>query len=410
MQRPKSTKKERLVSEKQVPEKQVKFGMMGRSFAPMDRALETIRKAEAQGWDFIDFADQIQSTHPLGMLPHPTPAGHDDTLVSAYGEHWFGSFEMMAAAAVLTSDIEVHIGVVDPLRRSPAVFAQEAVTISHMAKGRSAWCVASGEAKQFEPYGEKRTKPNARLDEAIRTMNALWASEGKPVSRESEFWPLTDATFPLPLYENRKPRIYAVGGTESLVDLAGELCDGWMTALPPGTGGDLDRLAGMISGVKSAAVKYDRDPAALDFNAMVLCCLAETDEKAWELARHPVSAWMTIAAASIDSAATWAKLGFENPLGGDYNWSKDLRVTMLSGDAASRLADSVPEEMTDLAWVWGNPERVAAKVQKYIDAGHNYISFVNYAAMVEPEYGAKWTELISDVIVRLGGKPLRLDV
>src|SRR4051794_33566866 len=110
----------------------VKFGMFGNEFPPMDAALESMQRAEREGWDFIDLPDQLMSTHPLGMLKSPVPSSDPSTPASFYSEVWFGSMEMCAAAAVLTERMEILLAVIDPLRRSPAVMAQEMMTLQHM--------------------------------------------------------------------------------------------------------------------------------------------------------------------------------------------------------------------------------------------------------------------------------------
>ena len=74
------------------------------------------------------------------------------------------------------------------------------------------------------------------MSEALRVMNTLWDNPYKPVSRDSEYWPLKDAVFPLPLYEGQRPKVRAVGGGPAIEKLAGELCDGWMTFIPGGGG------------------------------------------------------------------------------------------------------------------------------------------------------------------------------
>src|SRR5271167_4024451 len=89
-----------------VNEKPVKFGLFGNEFPPMDAALKSFARAEAQGWQFLDLPDQIMSTHPLGMLTPPVPATDPSAPTSFYSDAWFGSMEMCAAASVLTESIE----------------------------------------------------------------------------------------------------------------------------------------------------------------------------------------------------------------------------------------------------------------------------------------------------------------
>src|SRR6516225_11508292 len=170
-------------------------------FPPAQDAIASIPRVEALGWDFINYPDQLSGTHPTGMLQTPALAGDPSAPSGMYSDVWMGSFEMCSAAAVLTERMEIMLAVVDPLRRSPALMAQEMATVNLLSGGRFTVALGSGEAKQFEPYGEKRVKPMARLEEAIRIYQALWSSKGEPISRDSEFWPLDDAVFPLARHE-----------------------------------------------------------------------------------------------------------------------------------------------------------------------------------------------------------------
>jgi phthiodiolone/phenolphthiodiolone dimycocerosates ketoreductase len=385
----------------------VKFGLFGNEFPPMDAALESIRRAEAQGWQFLDLPDQIMSTHPLGMLRSPVPAGDPSTPTSFYGEAWFGSMEMCAAASVLTENIEILLAVIDPLRRSPAVMAQSMMTLQHMSKGRMTFAIGAGEEKQFAPFGEERSKPFTRLEEAVSVWRTLWESGGQPVSRDSEFWPLRDAIFPIPTWESGPPQLLFVGGGPRIQRLAGTMGNGWLTFLPGGAGNDYAWMADYIRGIREHAEKAGRDADALRFNAQVVSVLAEDDKTAWELARHPNPGWIAVTCASIDSSKTWEKWGFEHPLG-EFNWAQDINPMIASPERVAEICADIPEQVTDFALVWGGPERVADRVQEMVDAGINEVSFFNMAASADPEYGAHWSHQINEVIKLLGGSPLTI--
>jgi phthiodiolone/phenolphthiodiolone dimycocerosates ketoreductase len=387
---------------------QVKFGIQCPMYPPMENCLQAITRAEKLGWDFIEYPDQLTSTHPLGMLHPPVPKNDPSMPTSFFSEIWYGSFEMTAAAAVLTDRVELNLGVVDALRRAPSVMAQEFATLNHMSKGRLVISVGAGEMKQFEPYGLTRDKPFARMEEAIKTWKALWASEGKPISRASEFWPLKEAVFPIPLYDGKRPRILATGGGDTIFRMVGEVCDGWVTFLPGGCNNSPEIMADSIDKIKQFARNAGREDHEFTYNSHPMVVLAETDDEAWRLARSPNVGWVVITAASIDSGKTWEKLGHKNPLG-KFFWSKDISVTSMSRADVEKLAPEIPDELTDVSMIWGGPERVARRLQTYIDAGMNEIMFVNMAASADPEQGTNWNRLVSDVLVRLGRKPLNLE-
>jgi phthiodiolone/phenolphthiodiolone dimycocerosates ketoreductase len=314
---------------------------------------------------------------------------------------------MCAAAAAITSDIEIMLAVVDPLRRSPALMAQEMATLAHLSQGRTTFALGSGEAKQFEPYGEKRVKPIGKLEESIRIFKALWNSGGEPVNRDSEFWPLTNAVFPIPPYEGTDPDIILVGGTERMFRLAGEECAGWLTFLPGGCMDDLELLKQQIDAVKGFAVDAGRDPDTLRFIAQVFFVLAETDEQAWELLRTPNAGWLGVIGASIAGGIAWKKWGYEHPFG-DFNWSKDMDITLVTADQAAQLVQKIPDEVLDHCAVWGSPEKVARRLHDFAEVGINEFSLFNFAAACEPEYATRWDALASELITKLGHAPLAL--
>jgi phthiodiolone/phenolphthiodiolone dimycocerosates ketoreductase len=388
----------------------VKFGILAPEYPPASAALEAVRRAERLGWDFVDYPDQLVSTNPFGQLAHNPVPTDDPSLPSGFfNDQWMGSLEMCAAASVLTEHLALIVGVIDPLRRAPAVMAQELMTLSHLSGGRVTIAIGTGEAKQFRPYGIPRHKPIARSLEAVEVWRALWAFDGTPITRASEFYPLDNAVFPLQRYEGTIPSLLAVGAGPKIFDLAGRVCDGWLTYLPSGLADDYSLIAEMVTGIKQIAAEHGRDPDALRFNAMVNVCLADTDERAWELVRHPVSAWISLAAAGINSGETWARLGYTNPLGEDFVWSRDMDAMVVPAAEVPKLAEQVPDEIADSVYVWGSPERAAARLQKIIDAGINELCLMNVGAGADPEYSSTFNRLASDVLVRLGHKPLNLD-
>jgi len=385
--------------------KQLKIGIVGQIFPPAENALASAVRAERLGWDFINYPDQLTGTHPTGLLNTPVTAADPTAPTAMYNDLWMGSFEMCAAAAVLTSKIDILQAVVDPFRRSPALMAQQMYTLNLLSAGRMTFAFGSGEAKQFEPYGEKRIKPNTRLEEAIRIYKALWSSGGEPISRDSEFWPLTGAVFPLARHEAPHPQLLMVGGTEKVLTLAGELCEGWLTYLPGGVMDDVEVLAGMISAMKAAAERVGRDPESLRFVGMLMSCVAPTDEQAWKLARHPAVSWGPIPGAAIASGVAWKKFGYENPLG-NLNWATDMNIEMVTEQKARELCAQVPDDMLHHCTFIGSPATVAERLQPFIDAGINELEFFNIANSADPENAAYWDALGSEIRVRLGCSPL----
>jgi len=283
------------------------------------------------------------------------------------------------------------------------------LTLDHLSGGRMTFAIATGEAKQFRPYGLSREKPITRMVEAVETWRALWGFDGTPITRESAFYPLDRAVFPLRPYNGKMPSLLAVGAGPKIFDLAGRLCDGWLTYLPGGLGDDYSLIAECVGAVKACAERAGRDPQSLRFNAMINVALAETDERAWELVQHPVSAWISLAAAGINSGEAWAKLGYRNPLGENFVWSNDMDALVVPADTVPELAKQVPDAVADSVFVWGAPERAAARIQKMLDAGINEICMMNVGAGADPEYSRTFNPLASEIMVRLGHPGLKIN-
>ena len=385
----------------------VRFGTFGQIYPPAKQALRVAALAEEQGWDFIAYPDQMGSTHPEGVIPDSVaPSATDAAVTGGLANRWFGPLPLMGATAMITNVIELQCAVIDPLRRSPSVFAQEAVTIDHLTEGRASFCIGSGEEKQFEPFGERRTEPAERMREAIRVMNALWDSPCTPVTRDSPFWPLNDAVFPLPLYRDRKPQILVVGGGPAIYELAGELCAGWYTYLPGS--GDPDAIAAIVTDIKASAQRAGRDPEELRFGALLLLSLADNDDIAWKLARTPPLAWASCWTSGMQSGQTWKQWGFEHPFGSEASWPKNMKVGTVPLELITSLPERVPDVVTDRTIIWGGAQRVAERIRPYLDAGITEVTFLNMASWPDPDCGTHFAEHASEVITLLGGNPLNI--
>src|ERR1700737_5637261 len=104
--------------------------------------------------------------------------------------------------------LRLGVGVTDASRRNPAVTAQAAATLHLITRGRAILGIGVGEREGNEPYGVDWTKPGARFEEAVAPTRALGDSGGELVSRESAYFPLRNALFPLPPYRGKWPEIW----------------------------------------------------------------------------------------------------------------------------------------------------------------------------------------------------------
>ncbi len=137
------------------------------------------------------------------------------------------SWTILSMAAASTSQVTVGTFVANVMNRHPAVLARMASTLQIASGGRLVLGMGiGGGPREHEMYGKEY--PDApervvRLTEAVAVIRALWT--GGPVTRPSEFYPLTDAqAHPVPV---PPPPIIIGGETKTGARLAGRIGDGW---------------------------------------------------------------------------------------------------------------------------------------------------------------------------------------
>ena len=139
----------------------------------------------------------------------------------------FDPLTMMGAAGAATERIRVGVNVTDTIRRHPAMLAQAALTVDHLARGRSILGLGSGERMNVVPYGIEWRKPVGRLEEAIRVIRLLWETDG-PVDFQGDFFHLDGAVLGLEPYEGKTPPIWLGAHGPRMLEICGRLADGWL--------------------------------------------------------------------------------------------------------------------------------------------------------------------------------------
>jgi alkanesulfonate monooxygenase SsuD/methylene tetrahydromethanopterin reductase-like flavin-dependent oxidoreductase (luciferase family) len=184
----------------------------------------TIRSIRAEpGW-WVESARRLDAAGYAGIWTWDHFMGQGDTTVPVV-EAW----TILSMAAASTSRATVGSFVLNVMNRHPAVLARMASTLQIASGGRLILGIGIGGApREHKAYGIEFPDPKeraARLEEAIGVLRALWT--GGPVTRDSPFYPLRDATaFPIPV---PPPPIIIGGETPAGARLAGRIGDGWST-------------------------------------------------------------------------------------------------------------------------------------------------------------------------------------
>jgi len=122
--------------------------------------------------------------------------------------------------------------VLNVMNRPPSVVARMAATLQEVSGGRLVLGIGiGGHPAEHLAYGipfPAAPERVARLEEAVAVLRELWA--GGPMSRESRFYPLSDAyAFPIP---EPAPPIIVGGESAPGAALAGRIGDGWTVPAP----------------------------------------------------------------------------------------------------------------------------------------------------------------------------------
>ncbi len=332
----------------------------------------TSRIADRLRFDSYWFIDHFMGLVPPGMWSQEfTPAAR---LVRDPDE-FFDPLVSIAAVGARTKRISLGVGVVDPLRLTPAWIARAALTLQHTTKGRFILGLGAGEREHTEPYGLELIRPAARTEEALRVIRLLWSARG-PVDFEGEFFRLRGATMSLRPYLKRPPPIWLAAMGPKMLDVCGRYADGWLPhSLSP------ERYAKALARIRASAESAGRDPESIT-PGMVLTVLIDAAHDTCHQALETPA--MRLGALIFD-AEVWREVGGSHPFGEDFKGILDFVPTRYARDEVFSAMDKVPWDVVHALFPHGTPDEVAAKTQAYVQAGLRHAVFENVTAVGRPQ-------------------------
>jgi alkanesulfonate monooxygenase SsuD/methylene tetrahydromethanopterin reductase-like flavin-dependent oxidoreductase (luciferase family) len=244
--------------------------------------LESARRLEAAGYEGVWSWD-----HFMGL---------GDTTVPVV-ESW----TILSMAAALTTRETIGSFVLNVINRHPAVLARMASTLQIASGGRLLLGMGiGGHPDEHSAYGIDFPEPEervARLEEAVAVIRALWT--GGPVTRDSAFYPLAEATaFPIP---QPPPPIFIGGQTPTGARLAARIGDGWTLV-----DANFERLLPIYLEALEAAGKRRPDQRIyLGYEGADWLADFDIAETAW--VREPRAAWQRWREAGADGAIVLAR-------------------------------------------------------------------------------------------------------
>ena len=194
-----------------------------------DDSIDTVslaRAIEERGFESLVVAEH---THIPASRETPYPLGGE--LPSMY-YRTLDPFVTLAAAAAVTSRIELFTGIALLIQRDPIITAKEAASIDLISGGRFVFGVGAGwNIEELRDHGTDPKTRGALLDERIEAIKALWTNEpaeyhGKYVNFDASY------SRPKPVRQPHPP-IFIGGDSNATVDRVIRHHAGWISNPTP---------------------------------------------------------------------------------------------------------------------------------------------------------------------------------
>lgn len=372
---------------------EVKVGTLAPFLFPFDKSAKTAQRIEEIGYDSIWYPDHLMGFIPESIwTPDVTPLAFFQNSPHTFPD----PFTLMAAHAAVTDNILLGTSVTDTIRRHPAVFAQTALTLDHISKGRVIFGVGAGERENIEPYGLDFTNPVSKLEENLRVIRLLWSDQVEKKEFKGKYTSLQDAVVTLEPYKDTHPPLWLGAMGPRMLKLTGELADGW---LPIGLNlpHSCNWYKKSLSTIRESAKNAGRDPDLITAGLYAMTVVAKTHEECHELFSKPLAkAW---ALATSEEPFTAANV--EHPFSTSqrkFNALLHYVPTRYSREEILNAMEQVPEQVVEYCLFHGTAEEIIEKLEKLAEVGLQHIVFWNLTGMIEPTKNRESLEIIKSVL------------
>ncbi len=343
--------------------------------------------ARASRLDSVMLIDHFQNVFPtviwdreLTWLAAQRPTPHE-----------FFDYQVLSGfLAPRVGRMRLGVGVTEPIRRHPVMIAQAMMTLSHLTKRAPILGIGAGERMNIDPYGLDSTEPVGRLDEALQIIR-LCLSEQGPITFSGKHFRLERAPMDLKPAPGRVPEIWIAGHGPRMLALTGRHGDGWYPTAVVSPREYADKLAT----VRAAAADAGRNSVSITPALHRFAVLAPTEREA----RAMLSTKVIRALGLMAPGDLWRQAGTVHPFGEHFNPLVDFvpgdydRATMDAAIAA------VPDDLVaEGPLLWGNPDRVVAKLRAFGDAGMRHVVLAPVSGLVSKRaalYGLRATGRIA---------------
>ncbi|MGH2726375.1 MAG: LLM class flavin-dependent oxidoreductase [Actinomycetota bacterium] len=369
----------------------MEIGAPGTIMPPVEGVLKTAMRNEQKGYDALWWPDHLMGWHPDSIwTPDVTPLANFQSNPHIY----FDPVACIAAAATHTERIRLGTSVTEPVRRHPAMLANEWLTLDHFSKGRAILGIGAGEGENNVPYGMDFSTPASRFEEALTIIRLLWENN-EPLDFDGDVWTMRRAVCGMsPYTPGVFPLIWTGAHGPRMLEITGRLADGWLpTRMSPA------EYASRLGTIRAAAEKAGRDFSAFTPGLWAYTVIASDHEESHRILNETLPKGFQLVLPSEE----YEKRGYSHPLGTKFQGLRDYIPTHLAKDEALKAIGAIPDEISHDFTLHGTPDDIVAELRDFEAVGVRHavlwnITFLGDATKIRESY-----HLLDDVLAQVKG-------
>ncbi|HEY5579009.1 MAG TPA: LLM class flavin-dependent oxidoreductase [Acidimicrobiia bacterium] len=348
----------------------VKVGFSAGTSPPVGRIDAVLLAARLFGFDSFWTIDHFQSFFNRGVWQR------DFTWLASprHSPHEILDYQVMLGhLARRAGNLQLAVGVTEPIRRHPVLLAQSFMTLSHLVKRPPILGIGSGEAENVRPYGLDFSRPVARLEEALQIIRLCFDSQG-PFDYEGDFYRLEGAVMDLRPALGRTPEVWLAAHGPRMLELTGRYGDGWFPVVPMTPADYEDRLVR----IRKSAAEVGRDPEKITAGLSLYVIAGKTEGEARRLLHHRSVRYLALLVPDY----VWKKYGVTHPLGDGFRGMVDFVPEQYSTADLEEMMSSVPLDLMEEPAAFGTPRQLLEKLHSFREAGLQHVVLVPVSGLI----------------------------
>ncbi|TFG29121.1 MAG: LLM class flavin-dependent oxidoreductase [Promethearchaeota archaeon] len=341
---------------------------------PFKAGLSMVQNYEKTGFDCVIIDD-----HLMGLFPEVLwdPEFIDAAKSVESPNNLYDMYTIISNVVMNTKKIQIASGVTECFRRHPADLAQFFLAQNNLSKGRMILGIGAGEYMNTVPYGIQYNKPVTRLREGIKIIKLLW-QEKKNVNFNGEVWKLKGACLGLkPYRKNKYPPIWVAAHGPEMLNLTGELADGWYPLKSYVSSPNIykEKLNIIQESAKKAGREFDKFIPSL-FAPVII------DESKEEVKRILKFEGLKISGLFLASQ-NFENYGISHPLGKNFKGVMQFIPSLYDRKQMMDILEKIPQDIYYELGFAGTSDEIIGVIEDYARVGLKSIILYDNTVMVD---------------------------